>query len=122
MIIRTKYKRWQFVLEWVTMGLAIAWVVTAIILVNYYCDRESEILKQNLLLISAVLQVLAYLGLTHISFLPHGNALIRSKQYDKEDKQYQYKRESVLRSFALIAKIVSTVIFAFMGLITYIIT
>lgn len=121
MIIRTKYKRWQFVLEWVTLGLAIAWIVTAAILVNCYCDRENEILKQNLLMMSAILQVLAYLGLTHISFLPHGNILIRCKEYDHGDKGYQYKRESALRSFALIAKIVSTVILIFIGLIKYII-
>ncbi len=120
MIVRTKYKRWQFVMEWVTMGLSIAWVIAVAVLVNFFCDRENEILKQNLLLISAILQVLAYLGLTYMSFLPHGNALIGSEKYHKGSKDFQYKKESGLRTFALIAKLVCTAIFALIGLSQYI--
>ncbi|MCM1298939.1 MAG: hypothetical protein NC203_04045 [Firmicutes bacterium] len=120
MIVRTKYKRWQFVLEWVTLGLAIVWIAAAAILVNFYCDRENEILKQNLLLLSIIFQVLAYLGFTHISFLPHGNALIKNEKYDKGSRQYQYQKEARLRSAALIAKIVCTAAAVFMGLIKYI--
>lgn len=107
-------------LEWVTMGLSVAWVIAAEVLVNFFCDRENEILKHNLLLFSAILQVLAYLGLTNMSFLPHGNALIANDKYQKGSKEFQNKKESNLRTFALIAKLVCTAIFALIGLSQYI--
>lgn len=120
MIVRTKYKRWQFVLEWVTLGITVLWIIAVAVLVNFFCDRENEILKQNLLLMSGILQVLAYLGFTHMSLLPHGNALIRSEKYEKGSKEFQYQRELKLRSIALIAKLASSAILIFIGLSQYI--
>ena len=120
MIVRTKYRLYQFVLQWVTLGAAVLWLVAALILLNNYCDQENEILKRNLLMMSIITDVLAYLGFTYMSFLPHGNGLIKNKRYQQEDKKYQYKRESALRTFALAAKIVSVLICIFMGLYKYI--
>lgn len=107
-------------LEWITLGIAASWIIAVAILVNCFCDRENEILKQNLLLISGILQVLAYLGFTHMSFLPHGNALIRSEKYEKGSKEFRYQKESKLRSFALMAKITVSAILIFIGLSQYI--
>ena len=120
MIVRTKYKRWQFVMEWVTLGLYIAWFIAALILLNYFCDQETEILKRNLLMMSFILDVLAYLGFTSMSLLPHNNGLIKTESYVKGTKEYQYKRESRLRSLALIAKAVCILIIAFIGISQYI--
>lgn len=119
MIKRTKYKRYQFVLEWVTLGLAAAWLTAALVLLNYFCDREHEILKRNLLMISMVLDFFAYFGFSAMSVLPANNSLIKTSKYSNGVKEYQYKKESGLRTFALIAKLVSTVIIAFIGLCTY---
>ncbi len=120
MIVRTKYRLYQFVMEWVTLGAAVLWIIAALILLNNYCDQENEILKRNLLMMSIIIDVLAYLGFTCISFLPHGNTLINSKKYRQEDKKYQYGRESALRTFALIAKLVLICICVFMGVYKYI--
>ena len=120
MIQRTRYKRWQFVLEWVTLGLYAAWFIAGLILLKYFCDPEEEILKRNLLLMSFILEVLAYLGLTFMSFLPHNNGLIKNGDYVRGTKEYQYKKESLLRSFALIAKIVCIAIIVFIGIAKYI--
>lgn len=120
MIIRTKYKRYQFILEWVTLGLAVLWITAALILLYNFCDRETEILKRNMLMMSIILQALAYFGFTSMSFLPHGNALIKNKRYEQEEKAYQYRKESGLRTFALIAKLAATAILIFMGLFNYI--
>ncbi len=120
MIVRTKYRLYQFVMEWVTLGAAVLWIIAALILLNNYCDQENEIFKRNLLLMSIIIDVLAYLGFTCISFLPHGNTLINSKKYRQEDKKYQYGRESALRTFALIAKLVLICICVFMGVYKYI--
>ncbi len=120
MIVRTKYRIYQFVLEWVTLGAAVLWLIAALILLNNYCDQENEILKRNLLMMSIIIDALAYLGFTYMSFLPHDNALIKNKKYKEEDKAYQYKRESVLRTFALIAKLVFVCLCIFMGVYKYI--
>ena len=120
MIVRTRYKRWQFVMEWVTVGLYIAWFVAGLILLNYFCDREQEILRRNLLLISFVLDVFAFLGLTSISLLPHNNALIRTEAYTKGTYEYQHKKESRLRSIAIFAKVLCILIITFIGISTYI--
>lgn len=120
MIQRTKYKRWQFVMEWATLGLYIAWFVIGLILLNYFCDQEQEILKRNLLLISFVLDVLAFLGFTSISLLPHNNALIKTEKYAKGTHEYQYKKESRLRTLALFAKLLCILIITFIGISTYI--
>lgn len=119
MLKRTKYKRYQFVLEWVTLGLAVAWLVAALILLNYFCDRENEILKRNLLMISIVLDFFAYFGFSAMSVLPADNMIIKTGKYASGDKFYRHKKESRLRSFALVAKIVSVVLIAFMGLYKY---
>ncbi len=120
MIVTTKYKRYQFVLEWVTMGAAILWLTAALILLNNYCDTENEIFKRNLLMMSMIVDALSYLGFTVMSFLPHGNSLIKSKKYLQGDKAYQYKKESRLRSFALISKLIFILIAVFMGVYKYI--
>ena len=120
MIQRTRYKRWQFVMEWVTLGLYIAWFIAGLILLNYFCDAEEEILKRNLLLISFVLDILAFLGFTSISLLPHNNALIKTESYTKGTHEYQYKKESRLRTLAIIVKIVCILIITFIGISTYI--
>ena len=120
MIVRTKYKRWQFVMEWVTLGLYIAWFVAGLILLNFFCDYEHEILKRNLLLISFVLDILAYLGFTHMSLLPHNNSLIKTQKYQKGTAEYQYLKESRLRSAALIAKTACILVIAFVGVSQYI--
>ena len=120
MLKRTKYKRSQFVLEWVTLGLFIAWFVTALILLHYFCDQENEILKRNLLMMSIIFDFFAYFGFSAMSVLPADNGLIKTGKYVKGTKEYRYKKESLLRSFALTAKIVSTVLVAFMGLYKYI--
>ena len=120
MIVRTRYKRWQFVMEWVTLGLYIAWFIAGLILLNYFCDQEVEILKRNLLLISFVLDVLGYLGFTSISLLPHNNGLIKNGSYVKGTKEYQYKKESGLRSFAIIAKTAFILLITFIGISQYI--
>lgn len=120
MIQRTRYKRWQFVMEWVTLGLYIAWFAAGLILLNYFCDQEHEILKRNLLLISFVLDVLAFFGLTSISLLPHNNALIKTEKYAKGTYEYQYKKESRLRTIAIIAKIICIIIITFVGISKYI--
>lgn len=120
MIKRTKYKRYQFVLEWVTLGLAVLWFAAALILLYNFCDREVEIFKRNMLMMSLILDALAYLGFTTMSFLPHGNALIKSSRYERGERDYQYKRESRLRTVALILKLVCTAIVIFMGLFKYI--
>lgn len=120
MIKRTKYKRYQFVLEWVTLGIAVLWFAAALILLYNFCDREVEIFKRNLLMMSLILDVLAYLGFTSMSFLPHGNSLIKNKRYEREERDYQYQRESGLRTFALVAKLVCSAIVIFMGLYKYI--
>lgn len=119
MVKRTKYKRYQFVLEWVTFGLAAVWLIAAIILLNYFCDQEHEILKRNLLMMSIILDVLAYFGFSAMSVLPANNSLIKTRKYCNGVKEYQYKQESNLRTFALIAKIAATVIIAFIGLCKY---
>ncbi len=119
MLKRTKYKRSQFVLEWVTLGLAIAWLVAALILLNNFCARENEILKRNLLMISIILDFFAYFGFSSMSVLPADNMIIKTGKYSSGEKEYRYKKESDLRSFALIAKIVSVVIIAFIGLYKY---
>lgn len=120
MIVRTKYKRYQFVLEWITLGSAVLWFAAALILLYNFCDREAEILKRNLLMLSLILDVFAYLGFTSVSFLPHGNALIKNKRYEKGERDYQYKRESGLRNAALVLKLIFTVIAVFMGIFKYI--
>ena len=120
MIVRTRYKRWQFVMEWVTLGLYIAWFIAGLILLKFFCDSEAEILKRNLLLMSFVLDVLAYLGFTSMSLLPHNNGLIKNSSYIKGTKEYQYKKESLLRSFAIIAKTVCILIITFIGISQYI--
>ena len=120
MIVRTRYKRWQFVMEWVTLGLYTAWFIAGLILLNYFCDQDEEILKRNLLLMSFVLDILGYLGLTSISLLPHNNALIKTEGYTKGTKEYQYKRESGLRSAAIIAKLIFILIITFIGISQYI--
>ncbi|MCM1054404.1 MAG: hypothetical protein NC394_02680 [Bacteroides sp.] len=120
MVKRTKYKRCQFVLEWVTLGLAAAWLTAALVLLNYFCDRENEILKRNLLMLSIIFDVLAYFGFSAMSVLPANNSLINTKKYGNGTKEYQYKRESGLRNFALAAKIAAAVIAVFMGLYKYI--
>lgn len=120
MIVRTKYKLYQFVLEWITLGAAVLWLIAALILLNYYCDQENEILKRNLLMMSIIIDSLSYFGFTYMSFLPHDNALIKNKRYQQEDKKYQYRRESVLRTFALIAKLVFICLCVFMGVCKYV--
>lgn len=120
MIVRTKYKRWQFVMEWVTFGLYAAWFIAGLILLNWFCDRETEILKRNLLLMSFVLDILAFLGLSSMSLLPHNNGLIKSSAYVKGTKEYQYKKESGLRSIAIIAKVIVILVIAFIGISQYI--
>ena len=120
MVQRTKYKRWQFVMEWVTLGLYAAWFIAGLILLNWFCDQEAEILKRNLLLMSFVLDVLGYLGLTSISLLPHNNALIKTEAYTKGTKEYRHKKESGIRSIALIAKIIVILIITFIGISQYI--
>ena len=120
MIQRTKYKRWQFVMEWVTLGLYIVWFIAGLILLNCFCDQEQEILKRNLLLISFVLDVLAFFGFTSISFLPHNNALIKTQRYNKGTREYRYKKESRLRTLALFAKIICILLIAFIGVAKYI--
>ena len=120
MIVRTRYKRWQFVMEWVTLGLYIAWFIAGLILLKYFCDQEEEILKRNLLLISFVLDILAFLGFTSMSLLPHNNALIKTESYVKGTKEYQYKRESSLRSIAIFAKTACILLIAFIGISQYI--
>lgn len=120
MIKRTKYKRYQFVLEWVTLGLAVLWFAAALILLYNFCDQEVEILKRNMLMMSLILDALAYLGFTGMSLLPHGNALIKNRRYEQGESDYQYKRESGLRTVALILKLVCTAIVIFMGLFKYI--
>lgn len=120
MIIRTKYKLYQFVLEWVSLGAAVLWLIAALILLNNYCDQENEILKRNLLMMSIIIDSLAYFGFTYMSFLPHGNAIIKNKRYMQEDKKYQYRRESALRTFALITKLVFVCLCVFMGIYKYV--
>lgn len=120
MIKRTKYKRYQFVLEWVTLGLAVLWFAAALVLLYNFCDREVEIFKRNLLMMSLILDVFAYFGFTVMSFLPHGNSLIKNRRYEQGERDYQYKRESGLRTAALILKLVFTAIAVFMGLYKYI--
>lgn len=120
MIVRTKYKLYQFILEWVTLGMAVFWLAAAIILLNNYCDQENEILKRNLLMMSIIIDILSYLGFTCMSFLPHDNALIKNNRYRQEDKKYQYRRESALRTFALIAKLVFVCLCVFMGVYRYV--
>ena len=120
MIQRTRYKRWQFVMEWVTLGLYAAWFIAGLILLNHFCDTEEEILKRNLLLISFVLDILAYLGFTSISLLPHNNALIKTENYTKGAYEYQYRKESRLRTIAIIAKMICIVIITFIGISQYI--
>ena len=120
MIQRTRYKRRQFVMEWVTLGLYAAWFIAGLILLNCFCDQETEILKRNLLLISFVLDVLAFLGFTSISLLPHNNALIRTEKYTKGTREYQYKKESRLRSIAITAKIACILVITFIGISQYI--
>ena len=120
MVQRTKYKRWQFVMEWVTLVLYIAWFIAGLILLNNFCDQEQEILKRNLLLISFILDVLAFLGFTSISFLPHNNALIKTERYIVGTNEYRYKKESRLRTLAIFAKIICILIIALIGISTYI--
>jgi len=120
MLKRTKYKRSQFVLEWVTLGLFIAWFVAALILLNNFCDRENEILKRNLLMMSIIFDFFAYFGFSAMSVLPADNALIKTRRYMSGTKEYRYRKESGLRSIALILKLVSVVLVAFMGLYKYI--
>lgn len=120
MLKRTKYKRGQFVLEWVTLGLFIAWLVTALILLNNFCDRETEILKRNLLMMSIIFDFFAYFGFSAMSVLPADNGLIKTGRYIKGTKEYRYSKESRLRSIALILKLISSVLVAFMGLYKYI--
>lgn len=120
MIVRTKYKRYQFILEWITLGAAVLWLIAALILLYNYCDQENEILKRNLLMMSLIIDVLSYLGLTYISFLPHNNGIIKTKRYQQEDKKYQYRSESILRTVALILKLVFAAICVFMGIYKYI--
>ena len=120
MIVRTKYKLYQFILEWVTLGAAVLWLIVALILLHNYCDQENEILKRNLLMMSIIIDALSYLGFTYMSFLPHGNALINNKKYRQAERACQYRRESVLRTCALIAKIVFVCICIFMGVYKYI--
>lgn len=120
MIVRTKYKRWQFVLEWVTLGLYIAWFIAGLILLSWFCDQEEEILKRNLLMMTFILDPLAYLGFTSMSLLPHNNGLIKNGDYVRGTKEYQYKKENLLRSFALIAKLICIVIIVFIGIAKYI--
>ena len=119
MLKRTKYKRGQFVLEWVTLGLFLAWFIAAMILLYNFCDRENEILKRNLLMMSIIFDFFAYFGFSAMSVLPADNALIKTEKYVKGTKEYRYRKESRLRSFALIAKIVSVVLLVFMGLYKY---
>lgn len=119
MLKRTKYKRSQFVLEWVTLGLFIAWFVAAMILLYNFCDRENEILKRNLLMMSIIFDFFAYFGFSSMSVLPADNALIKTGKYVGGTKEYRYNKESRLRSLALGAKIVSSVLVAFMGLYKY---
>ena len=120
MIKRTKYKRYQFVLEWITLGSAVLWFAAALILLYNFCDREAEIFKRNLLMMSLITDVFAYFGFTVMSFLPHGNSLIKNHRYEQGESDYQYKRESRLRTVALILKLVFTAIAVFMGLYKYI--
>ncbi len=120
MIVRTKYKRWQFVMEWVTLGLYVAWFVAGLILLNFFCDYQHEIFKRNLLLISFLMDAMGYLGFTYISFLPHNNGLIKTERYIKGTKEFQYRRESALRSAALIGKTAFILLTAFVGLSQYI--
>ncbi len=54
-----------------------------------------------------------------MSVLPADNMIIKTGKYSSGEKEYRYKKESDLRSFALIAKIVSVVIIAFIGLYKY---
>ena len=119
MLTRTKYKRYQFVLEWVTLGMAVAWLIAALILLNFYCDQENEILKRNLLMMSIILDFFAYFGFSSMSVLPADNLIIKTRKYVIGDKIFRYKKESYLRNFALISKIVSILIIAFMGLYKY---
>lgn len=120
MLKRTKYRRSQFVLEWVTLGLFIAWLAAALILLNNFCDRENEILKRNLLMMSIIFDFFAYFGFSAMSVLPADNALIKTGKYIGGTKEYRYKKESRLRSIALILKIISIVLVVFMGLYKYI--
>lgn len=102
MLKRTKYKRSQFVLEWVTLGLYAAWLVTALILLNNFCDRENEILKRNLLMMSIIFDFFAYFGFSAMSVLPADNALIKTGRYVSGTREYRYKKESRLRNIATI--------------------
>lgn len=120
MLKRTKYRRSQFVLEWVALGLFIAWLTAALILLNNFCDHENEIVKRNLLMMSIIFDFFAYFGFSAMSVLPADNALIKTGKYINGTKEYRYKKESRLRSTALILKIVSIVLVAFMGLYKYI--
>lgn len=70
-------------------------------------------------MVSIILDFFAYFGFSVMSVLPADNMLIKTGKYVGAEKDYRYKKESGLRSFALIAKIVSVVIIAFMGLYKY---
>lgn len=119
MVRRTKYKRYQFVLEWVTLGIAALWIIAALVLLNWFCDQETEVFKRNMLLISIVVDIFAYVGFSSMSVLPAGNSLLKTRKYNEGTRQYQSKKESILRDFGLISKIVFTVISAALGLFNY---
>lgn len=120
MLKRTKYKLWQFILEWVSLGLAAAWLTAGIILLNNFCDADTEIFKRNMLMLSFLADIFVYIGFTFVTFLPHGNGLIKTENYLKGVPAYQYKKESALRSVFLILKIIFILLSAFMGLAGYI--
>ena len=118
MLVTTKYKRWQFVLELVALGLAVCWFVAAIVLYNNFAPEE-QVQKRNMLLYSMIFTALIYLGFTFITLLPSGNALIRSKKYIEGSESYRYRRESTLRNIFQFVKLVGLLLCILLGTFSY---
>ena len=118
MIATTKYKKWQLVLELITLAIAAGWMITGLILYFNYVP-EGEILKHNMLIYSMIFTVLAYLGFSVITVLPADNGLIKTKKYADGDSDLRYRRESLLRTVFLWVKLIVLMLCVLMGSFCY---
>lgn len=118
MIATTKYKKWQLVLELITLAIAAGWMITGLILYFNYVP-EGEILKHNMLIYSMIFTVLAYLGFSVITVLPADNGLIKTKKYADGDSDLRYRRESLLRTVFLWVKLIVLLLCVLMGSFCY---
>lgn len=118
MIATTKYKKWQLVMELITLGAAVCWFITGLVLYFNYVPAE-QILKHNMLIYSLIFTAFVYLGFSVITILPADNGLIKTKKYIDGSHELRYGRESALRSVFLWVKLICLLLCVLLGTFCY---